>query len=284
MEDPDYYNFDSFIDANKEFEEYISKCKVKIKDMPEGNQLAISTMISVGQMAKNIKFKYIFERINLDDRLIFIEYGKKMRGIKENIKIKKSKNKKNITDKRKLGKGTPFSNLTFGIICVNPYHNHKKPINIKLFNNGKLHMAGCKSHNEIMENYEYIYKKIQEIDTILYFNDQKFNLNIGDFFSPKNYVYTIEMTNGTYKTNYELDLDELYKILNEEYYDRIFIDYEKSPLKCFLNDTATFSIYSSGSINIVTKSYDNIFTSYTFIKQLLKEHYRSVVKKELSFD
>jgi TATA-box binding protein (TBP) (component of TFIID and TFIIIB) len=288
MEPKDYYNFDDFFDANKKFEDFLSTCKIKMKEMPKGEELAISTITSVGQMATNVCFKYIFERISLDDHLVFVEYGKnKIRGEKKDIKIKKERKQK-VTDKRKLNKGTPFSNLTFGIVCNHKEHNHKKPINIKLFNNGKLHMAGCKSREEINTMYNILYKKIMDIDTILFFNETKFIVDIGNFNEPKDYNYNIEMINGTYKCNFEIDLDSLYEVLNEKYPNEIFTDYEKSPLKCFLklneNEVGTFSIYSSGSINIIAKTYDNIITSYNFIKNLVETHYKEIVTKEIIFD
>ena len=289
MNNIDYYNFDNFIEANEKFEEYISKCEVKIKEMPQSSEFTISTITSIGEVAKDVCFKYIFERIELDNKLKYVEYGKnKIRGLKENIKLNKNKKEEN-NDKRKLNKGKQFSNLTFGIECNNKEHSHKKPINVKLFNNGKIHITGSKTINEIITNYEYIYKKIKEINTNLVFNDKNYKINIGEFIKPQDFEYEIVMINGTYKMNFEIDLDVLYELLNEKYSSQVFIQYEKSPLKCYMKDEGDldnmplFFIYNSGSININAKSYDKAFNSYNFIKKILEDNYKDIVKKELIF-
>lgn len=218
-----YYNLEEFSTANSLFEEFLSKCEIIVpKKVPQDN-FKISTMTIVTNICDSINVKMVFQRLKLDNDIIYIESGdKKVRGIKKVNKSSYKKKKKDVKDKRKLGKGCPFSNqISIGFNCSIKCHVHNNPICVKIFKNGRVQMTGCKDGEEIKTIYNKLYNKLNSINTNFSLNEQI--INIYPFRNLKKYndlIIKSEMINGTFSVNCKIDLHKMLKKISEMYSDK----------------------------------------------------------------
>ena len=91
--------------------------------------LRISTMTAVAKLCDMINIENMFESINIDDIVKFIEYKEKHKGYSKKLDKKPRKQKKRVTF---------YNQSTIHI------YNNGKIVNVKLFNNGKVQMTGLK--------------------------------------------------------------------------------------------------------------------------------------------
>jgi len=299
-----YYDLSEFKEANDLFETFLNKCTIVKHQKVEQGGFSPSTMTITTIFCDEINVKMVFQRLVIDKDIVYIEESKdSVRGIKNKKKStykKKNKMKKKSNDKRKLGKGSPFSNqISIGFSCNECGHNHKNPICVKIFKNGRVQMTGCKNIEEIERVYTKLYNKINSIKTEYNFNGQKIIIspvkNIKIF---KDVVIKTEMINGTFKVNYKIDLNKLYSKLKEVYGDDdIYMNHEKkSPLICYLKKFEIFDakksknkcpsvfVYNSGSINIIATSLDLLMTSYEFISVFCDKYFEDLDETELIYD
>jgi hypothetical protein len=278
--DDDYYHIEDFKESNKIFEDYLSKCNIIKEEKKEHSKFVISTLTVVSNISDKIDIVKIYKNLQISSDIIYIESGKNIKGEKKKKKYKK--NKKDC-DKRKLSKGCPFSNqISIGIICKDKNHKHNNPISIKLFRNGRIQLTGCKDDKEIEIIYNKLYDNINEyIENMLEYKDLKIKS---------------EMINGTFNTNYKIDLDKLNNKIIEKYsYKEIYINNQKKAsltlyLKIFsiyderkkkFKDPSIF-IYNSGSINLIAIDKEMIMKSYKFIDDFLNKNYNDIVETKLN--
>ena len=119
--------------------------------------LRISTMTAVAKLCDMINIENMFESINIDDVVKFIEYKEKHKGYSKKLDKKPRKQKKRVT----------FYNQS----TIYIYHNGKI-VNVKLFNNGKVQMTGLKYEKQGLEVLEVV-KDIFMRDYDLEFLDKK---------------------------------------------------------------------------------------------------------------
>lgn len=294
-----YYDLDKFKEANQEFESYIEKFITETDVRLKFTKLNISTITVISEIAKKINIKIIYDRLKLDDEFVYVTYQKNnIRGIKTNIKKKKKITQKKKVDKRKLKNGYTFSNqITIGYDCK--HHKHKNPISIKLFKNGSLQMTGCKTKEEITYIYEKLYEKITSIQQFYMFGDIKIKINESfDLVPPKYFDYKTEMLIGTVNSNYNLKQSEINDLIISKYQiDTISTTYEEniqSPLRLYLKNYSDIIsgkervpvvfVYSSGAINIMSHSFDNIYKTEKFIKKLFTKNSNKIVDIDYEFD
>ena len=213
----EYYNYPEFKDANSVFEEYLSTLTFIKMDDKNKSCFNITTMTATCLLFTNIitheHIKKIYDNIEITDEIIYIQLDKNnIKGNKKKKEKKYIKDKpKTTNDKRKKNKGSPFSNqISIGI--KNSTSNTNNSICMKIFNNGKIHLTGCKSIDEI----KYVFNKIKNII-------QKIipSIELYDF---KEDELNIVMANGTYYCGFELDLINLRKIIRKKFTeDEMFI-------------------------------------------------------------
>ena len=93
------------------------------------DDLRISTMTAISKLSSDINLQKLYENFNINDTIHFIEY-------RDNPT--KGFSKKSLRKKRKkVDKKVFYNQVTLHIF-------HKKLINIKVFNNGKVQMTGLK--------------------------------------------------------------------------------------------------------------------------------------------
>lgn len=187
---------------------------------------------------------------------------------------------------------------------------HKKCINIKLFNNGKITLTGSK---EEIDGYNAVnillneLKLIEEGNTLynIFFDNE---CDIKDLIIDN---YEITMINADFKTNFKLDLKKFLDILKEyentlftkfnpERYRGLIIGYyynNKNTLKdgrCYCKKKCrgkgigvlegqckkiTIAVFKSGSIVITgARTIEQTNMSYKFINELIKKYYKDIIK------
>ena len=298
-----YYNLEEFKESNDLFESFLSRCTyVENVKVPQG-QFKISTMTISGNYCDNINLTMVFQRLLLDEDIAYIECSKdSIRGCKnkKTAKYKKKEKKKKITDKRKKGKGSPFSNqISIGFLCNDCTHKHNNPICVKLFKNGKIHITGCKNLEEVKKIYNKLYEKINNIKTEYKLGTKTITISCVDNIRKHEDIdFHIEMVNGTFKTNFKIDLNNLYSKLKDNYTeDELFINCEKkTQLVCYLKKFKIMNvkkqkekvpsvfIYNSGSINIIAVGLDILMNSYKLISEFIDANYKDLIEAEIIYD
>lgn len=297
-----YYDLVEFKESNDLFEEFLSRCTyVKTERKPQV-PFSVSTMVIVTNLCDEINVKMVFQRLQIDEDIAYIESGKEVRGIKKKQKstYKKKKKKKKSNDKRKLGKGSPFSNqISIGFRCCEHGHTHNNPICAKIFKNGRVQMTGCKDIEEVERVYNQLYNKIKAIKTEYKLNDRTITINSAENLKKfEDITIKTEMMNGTFSTNFKIDLNKMLKCITEKYSDEeIYINNEKkSPLMCYLkifevfdekkqkNKIPSVFIYNSGAINIISINYEIIMKAYEFMSQFIEDNYDDIIETEIQFD
>lgn len=290
----EYYNLEKFAKANEKFENVIKTYIDKNKVNYIFSDINISTITFNLKIANNMDINFVFNRFKLDERFPYIKMGKKIRGLKENIKKESIKNK----DKRKKEKGFSFSNqITIGYKCCNEDHYHKNPLAIKIFNGGNTNITGCKDEEELKTVYTALYEKIMSINyTFKLSNNKTVKYNFVDkFYRFEEIEYSIEMIFSTFRiinadNNEEeinININKLKELIDEEYgYDRIKTVYDNTkqvPLRCYfklfdrqISETKTLSsslsIHHSCAMTLVCQEYDVLYKVKNLIENIILKY------------
>ena len=103
-----------FNKANALFEQYMERCDVIKVKYVEPSPLIISTITVTGCIGSLVNDEIIYNCVELDNDIIYLEKGARIRGDKPAKKRKRLKKKDDNrftkVDKRKRGKGKSFSN------------------------------------------------------------------------------------------------------------------------------------------------------------------------------
>ncbi len=86
-----YYNLVEFQKANELYENYLKKCDIITDEIVDFNEFKISTITSIIRIASNLYLKILFENIDINENIAYIEYKNQVKGFKEKKKIKKKK-------------------------------------------------------------------------------------------------------------------------------------------------------------------------------------------------
>ena len=289
-----YYNLREFKKTNELFENYLKKCDIITDEIGNFSDFKISTITSIIKIASNLYLKILFENIDINENIAYIEYKNKIKGFKE----KKKKKKNNDNDKRKRNKGKTFANqLSIGFLCKE--HIHNKPICVKIFSKGSLTITGTKSSQEIKYICNLLLDIFQNINKKFLYKDQEIILfPYKNLVNKENISINIETINGSFKTNYKINLNNLKEKIREFYNsNKIYIksnraalleldlkfyeffDKRKNKLK-----TPKISIYGTGSIVINSINEDLLNKSYIFIKEFLLKYQNDVIDKNYNFN
>ena len=290
----DYYNLKKFKEANLAFEnvikEYISKNKVEFTF----SDVNISTITFNLKLADDLDINYIFNRFSLDNNFKYIKMGKKIRGLKENIKKESTKNK----DKRKKEKGFSFSNqITIGYKCSHKDHYHKNPLAIKIFKGGNTNITGCKDEEELKTVYNALYKKLSGMNNVFKLpNGREISYDfLENLYTFDDITYTIEMIFSTFRIlnkenpdeDINININDLKKIIDDEYgYDEIKTVYDNTkqiPLRCYftlfdkkISETKTLtssiSIHHSCAMTLVCQEYEVLYKVKELIESIINKH------------
>lgn len=228
--------------------------------------LRISTMTCISKLSNNINLNILFDNLEINDNIRYIEHGENnYKGYAKKLDKKPRKKKENKSR---------FYNQSTLHLFIN------KLINIKLFNNGKIQLTGIKKEDDILPAIQLLIielsnKQIISKDTIIEY-------------------YDIVMINSDFDIGYKLNREMLYRhILSMG----IFCTYEPCTypgvnIKYYVNNKnngicncsnrcngkgkddqckkVTVAVFKSGKIIITgAQTLDQVKEVHTFIKNLL---------------
>ena len=286
-------NSDLDIDINDdEFDEMIDyNTKEDIPEMPEPDDLKISTISMYMKFCNGIQYRLLYENIPINDEIIYVKFNDNIRGYKE------EKTKRQITKfiKNKKKRTNDFNNqVSVGIL--GNLKNHKQPINVKIFKNGSILMVGCKAEKEGEYVYNVLKKNLENLYVKFILEDTKEEVEVPII----NEINVLEetnlkianMVNCTFKINYKVNLEKMYRRLQEMDIPNISILYTpciSSGIRIYLeeyyiydkkkNQKKTPSICCfKESVNMNVPKKDFIEPTHNFIKKFLKEQYKNIVE------
>lgn len=259
--------------------------------------IKISTITLTGKIGDYVMGKFLYDRLPINNDIIYTECGKQYKGKKNKKKAKYSKKEQmEKLDKRKLGRGKPLSNQIS--IGMKGSTEHKNPICLKIFKNGKIQLTGCKSIEEGYTLYRKLYKYIEVIPKEFTLGDAIYKIQpIRNIIDPKDLKLDTEMINSSYNLNFEVEQLKLNNLLKKKYQDEIFVTYDScvsSPaVRCYLMNMSVYDerkkkkkqpscfIYRSGSVNIIVWKIDMLEKAYNFLNKFIKENFKEIVNQEI---
>jgi TATA-box binding protein (TBP) (component of TFIID and TFIIIB) len=246
----------------------------------------ISTITATGSLNTILNLDAFYEHVDVNDNIIYIEYGSSklssfFKG--ENPKVANRKRKKNKTSKRFDNQITLiFRNIGNEKLKLT---YTKTDINAKVFKNGNVQMTGLKSADQGMDCMNYIYSQI------LYCNDND-NRIVEDISQLHVASYNIQLINSDFRVNRGIIRNTLNTLMNNKYnleslfepciYPGVKIKYMwnknnimgvcrcKEQCSC---KKITIAVFQSGCI-IITGAQENkqIDVAYEYFNNILKDN------------
>ena len=258
-----------------------------MSDTHFSENLHISTMVQIGTLNTQIVLKSLAESLNINQNILYIEYGSE---------INKGHNDKKISKKKLETKKFFYNQLTLHI--HNSFKKNKR-VNVKIFNNGRIQMTGINSDIVGNTTMDIVLKEFLNLS------------NKSEIFSETN-IQKIDdletvLINSDFDIHHEVDRESLHRtIVDNGYlssyepcnYPGVNIKYYFNPLKrnfgicdcekpCNgkgLNDTCkkiTIAVFKSGKIIITGgRNKHHIQTAYEFITEFIEENKSIVLKKD----
>ena len=247
--------------------------------------LHISTMVQIGKLNTNIILKTLAENLDINNNILYIEYGSE---------INKGTNNKKISDKKRAIKKYFYNQLTLHI--YNKLKENQR-VNVKIFNNGRIQMTGINSDLVGTTTMDTLLKEFIKLSNKNDIFSEKELSQIGD-------LETV-LINSDFDIHHEVDRESLHRnIVENGYlssyepcnYPGVNIKYYFNPLRrnfgicdcdkpCNgkgLNDTCkkiTIAVFKSGKIIITGgRNKNHIQTAYEFITEFIEEN-KSIVLK-----
>ena len=256
-------------------------------DIHFSTDLHISTMVQIGELNTKIILKSLAENLNINQNILYIEYGSE---------INKGLNDKKLSKKKLETKKYFYNQLTLHI------HNAlkaNKRVNVKIFNNGRIQMTGINSDIVGSTTMEIVLKEFLNLT------------NKKDIFSETDIkqIGNLEtvLINSDFDIHHEIDRENLHRTIIENgylssyepcNYPGVNIKYYFNPCKrnfgicdcekpCNgkgLNNTCkkiTIAVFKSGKIIITGgRNKHHIQTAYEFITEFIDENKDFVLKKD----
>lgn len=288
---------------NRFYQEKLDQIKKNKIKYTSPTPIKISTITLTGKIGDYVMGKFLYDRLPINEEIIYTECGKQYKGTKSKKKAKYSKKEQlGKLDKRKLGRGKPLSNqISIGMQGIG--EEHKNPVCIKIFKNGNIQITGCKSMKEGYLLYERLYNYIKEVNTVFILKNTKKVYKIDpvkNIRDPKKLVLESEMINASYNLNFEVEQKKLNKLLTTKFdNEELFVTYDScvsSPaVRCYLMNMSVYDdrkkkfkqpscfIYRSGSVNIIVWKEDMLLKAYNFINDFLKKNFSEIVSQNIDF-
>ena len=236
--------------------------------------LRVSTMTAIGSLNNHIDLQKLYNKIEPNDIIKYINYG--INGYKGESNKKKSKKK--VQNKKVF-----YNQLTFHIF-------YDKIINVKIFNNGKIQMTGIKYYEQGKHVINLLIKQLQ----LLNYDDIYITKNVPISYSN----YEIVLINSDFDIKYEINREILHKeIIKAGYYSsfepciypgvniKYYYNKNQSNGICICNRICngkgkgdydggckkiTIAVFASGKIIITgAKSEPQLVLSYNFITDFI---------------
>ena len=247
--------------------------------------LRVSTMTYISDLNTEIDLKRLFDSVDIDDILKYIEYGAlNQKGEKSSKSSKPRKNQK---------KKFFYNQITAHIF-------EGKIVNVKIFNNGRIQMTGIKNENQGLKVLDKVVEKIKKIEShkleqILSNTDIKpqnnkivmINTDFDCGFKIKREILQRLVTDKGYYSSFE---PTIYPGVNIKYY---FNKEKQNTGICNCEGKCngkgkdgfckkiTVAVFNSGKIIITGgQSYEQLNTAYDFINDILETNKKELILKE----
>lgn len=159
------------------------------------SDLRISTITIVTELNTHIDLIQLYDNIPINDKIKYIQKGEFQKG-----EIPKSKRKSRKPEKKKVF----FNQATI-------HYFHKKVVNVKLFNNGKVQMTGLKYEDqgkEVLEGLIEIILQVQE-------ENKSNGILDKDVFSTKDNIqyekYRVVLINSDFDIGFPINRENLHR-------------------------------------------------------------------------
>lgn len=261
------------------------------------HNISVSTITINCNIGTIVYVESVFKYCKLDiENILSIKYGDRKTALS---------GKSIITNKKKNNKKKKFfyNQITVQINHLEQklYKKKKeKPINIKIFKNGNLHLTGCRH----IEDFKFAITKL--LPVLAKGQDEKIgnkNEHI-DFVADSKDIslsnFMVRMINSNYKLDFEIDRNRLTDIIKKQYSTSNFIQ-NFGKIKCmseatgrhtcvdisyfFDSDETSYKnkssiyIFRTGSVVITgSKSYEQILTCHSFVEKLISTYYNEIKK------
>lgn len=258
------------------------------------DKLRVSTITGLSQINTNINLQKLFDNIEINDTIKYVQWG-----LDNNKGINHKEHKKKKRDSKKKKKKNVFYNQ----VTLHYYLN--KIVNVKIFNNGKIHMSGLKKleyDTEISEGRLITDGLIQLLTKL---NDKE---TIVDNINMKMINYSIINIVSDFMIDYVIDRNILHRnIINmnmfSSYEPLIYpgvnikyfynTDYNDGICKCTCKCNGkgngsgngnckriTIAAFMSGSIIITgARNVNQLLEAYNFINNLMTKDKKQMVLK-----
>lgn len=269
------------------------KSSIDLEKKPD--DLQISTMTIVCRINVLFHIPFISNFIDLDESNICeIKSGKKNKKNVDEESLNRTLKKRKTKCKRKYKKSNFYNQVTL-VVKTSNLIRQDKTINIKLFNNGTIHITGAKSIEETLIGIDKIFKELKKERGYLDFKNNTYNpIKLVDDIDKLNidnlYDYSIEMINSNFSIGYRVNRDNLYDMIKNAKCDNIKLECSYDPIKHAGVDIKyckdgeikiiTIFVFESGSIIITgAKKCQQILDAYNFITVFMISNYKKLVKK-----
>ena len=236
--------------------------------------LRVSTMTLISRLSTDINLEKLFNYIENDDILKYIEWRENTKGEKKD---------KNIRKKSKR-------NYFYNQITAHIYEN--KIVNVKIFNNGRIQMTGLKTKNQGLKVMAKLLDKCMNLE----------EGQMGEIFSdinPQIKDSDIVLINSDFDAGFKIKRENLQRlIISQGYYSsfeptiypgvniKYYFNKEKQSTgicnccepcngkgKNGLCKKITVAVFNSGKIIITGgQSYEHLNTAYDFITEIIEKN------------
>ena len=265
-------------------------------DELKSKKISISTITINCNIGTNVFVETIYKYCKLDiENILSITYGDRKTALSGKTILS---NKKKTNKKKKFF----YNQITIQTNHLEQRINKKKkekPINIKIFKNGNLHLTGCRH----IEDFKFAIKKLLPVlikgqDEIIGNKEEhiEFVSNVSDITLCN---FKVRMINSNYKLDFEIDRNRLINIVKQQSTLSNFIN-DFGFIKCMSEATGRHScvnlsyyfdkeinnknkssifIFRTGSVVITgSKSYEQIIICHNFVEKLISNYYNEIKK------
>lgn len=190
------------------------------------------------------------------------------------VKSKKNSNKNKQNDE--------FQNQV--TLCVN-VSKKDKPISVKIFKNGSLHLTGCKNVDNMLEALQKVCFECSKTRAIICSNKIKEvtfakNPEILGIEHLKN--FKVHMINSNFTVPFCIDRPKLHIKLKSESVNSEYDTNKHAGVQVKFENNITIFVFESGSIIIIAgrTGFSTINKAYTYIYKYLLNSYDIIVKNE----
>tara|TARA_B100000427_G_C15386115_1_gene541130 strand:+ start:122 stop:892 length:771 start_codon:yes stop_codon:yes gene_type:complete len=166
------------------------------------DKVRISTITAVCELSNNINLQLLYNKLQINDTIKYIEYGNIPGSNKYNYKGYSVKNKKKTRKKNKR-------NIFFNQATIHLYL--QKLINVKVFNNGKIQMTGLNNKTSITDVIHEFINQIELYDKNIFIYETEYS-------SPRILNEQIVLINSDFDIGFSINREKLYRLLIDNGY------------------------------------------------------------------